>query len=151
MTSIQKSRPAGLIRLTGSLIYDWLVLLGMLMLFGFVAVAVNKLLTGADAIAPGNPLFILWNLLIIYFYFAGFWVTKSQTVGMRAWRIYLVSTNNRPLGWMHATLRLISAIPAWGLAGMGVLWRYTNKERLGWQDQASWTQVRYQPKAPKTL
>ncbi len=146
MTDALPLRPAGLIRLIGSLIYDWLVLLGVLMLLGFVAVALNKLLTGADAIAPGNPLFILWNLLIIYFYFAGFWVTKTQTVGMRAWRIHLASTNNRPLGWMHATLRLLAAIPAWGLAGMGVFWRYTNPERTGWQDQASWTQIYYRPK-----
>lgn len=146
MNAPQQPRPAGLIRLTGSLIYDWLVLLGVLMLLGFLAVAVNKWLTGADAIPPGNPLFILWNLLIIYFYFAGFWVTKSQTVGMRAWRIHLASTNNRPLGWMHATLRLLTAIPAWGLAGMGVFWRYTNRDRQGWQDQASWTQVYYIPK-----
>lgn len=146
MTDAQTLQPAGLIRLTGSLLYDWLVLLGLLILLGFIAVAFNKLLTGADAIAPGNPLFILWNLLIIYIYFAGFWVTKTQTVGMRAWHIHLAATNGRPLGWMHATLRLLVAIPAWSLAGMGVFWRLTNKDRIGWQDRASWTQTYYRPK-----
>jgi uncharacterized RDD family membrane protein YckC len=149
MTDSPAYRPAGLFRLIGSLIYDWLVLLGVLMLMGFLAVAVNKFMTGADAITPGNPLFIIWNTLIIYFYFAGFWVTKAQTIGMRAWRIFLVSTNDRSLGWMHASLRLLGAIPAWGLAGMGIAWRYTNKERLGWQDQASWTHIVYQPKPTK--
>ncbi len=142
-------RPPGLIHLIGSLVYDWLVLAGVLMLAGFLAVAINKTLTGQDAIPPGDPLFALWNLLIVYFYFVGFWLTKRQTVGMRVWRLHIVSTNDRPLGWMHCTLRIVTAVPAWGLLMAGVLWRYTNTARHSWQDSASWTTFLHTPKVKK--
>lgn len=136
----------GLPRMLAAVVYDWLILFGVLMLAGFAAVGVNKLLTGQDAIPPGNPLFMLWNIALVYFYFCGFWVTKRQTVGMRAWRLYIEATEQPPLGWMHASLRFIASIPAWGLLLAGVLWRYTNKQRETWHDRASATRLIYTPK-----
>jgi len=146
MTTRPQTRPPSLIHMIGALIYDWLILIGVLMMAGFVAVGFNKLVTGQDAIASGNPLYIAWNIGIVYLYFTGFWLTKRQTVGMRVWRLHIESTNNRPLGWMHCTLRFVAALPAWGLVLAGILWRYTHPERRSWQDRASWTTLRHTPK-----
>lgn len=146
MTAKTPTRAPGLVHLIGAFIYDWLILIGVLMVAGFVAVGFNKLVTGADAIAPGNPFYILWNFGILYLYFVGFWMTKRQTVGMRVWRMHIESTNDRPLGWMHCTLRFFAAIPAWGLLLAGILWRYTDRDRRTWQDRASWTAFVHTPK-----
>ena len=146
MTTRLQTRAPGLVHMIGALIYDWLILIGVLMIAGFVAVGINKLATGQDAIAAGNPLYVLWNIGIIYLYFAGFWMAKRQTVGMRVWRLHIESTNSRPLSWMHCTLRFITAVPAWGLLCAGILWRYTDRERRTWQDRASWTKLLHTPK-----
>lgn len=128
-------------------IYDWFILIGLLMLAGFVAVGINKLVTGQDAISSGNPFFVLWNLAVMYAYFVGFWLTKRQTVGMRAWRVHLEPTEHPPLGWKHCTIRFIAAIPAWGLLMFGVLWRYATPQRETWHDRASATRLVYTPKS----
>lgn len=137
----------GLPRIMASVLYDWLILLGLLMLAGFIAVGVNKLLTGQDAISAGNPLFALWNLAIIYAYFTGFWLSKRQTVGMRAWGLYIEASEHPPLGWLHCTVRFIASIPSWGLLLAGVCWRYLDKERRSWHDRASATRLFYTPKS----
>lgn len=149
MTPDAPNRQPGLLRLIGSVLYDWLVLLGLLILAGFIPVALNKWFTGADSIASGNPLFFLWNLAIIHAYFIGFWLTKRQTVGMRAWRLHIEPTNGRPLGWQHGLLRFWAALPAWGLLLAGVLARYLDSERRTWADRASWTTLVYTPRKPK--
>lgn len=140
----------GLPRIIAAVIYDWLILLGLLMLAGFIAVGVNKWITGQDAISSGNPLFALWNLAIVYAYFAGFWQTKRQTVGMRAWRMHIEASEHPPLGWKHCTVRFLAAIPSWGLLLMGVFWRYTNAQREAWHDRASATRLVYTPKPKRT-
>lgn len=136
----------GLLRLIGCVLYDWLIVIGLLMLAGFLAVGVNKLITGEDAISAGNPAFLSWNIGVIYLYFAGFWISKRQTVGMKAWRIHLATTDATPLSWKHVTLRFFCAIPSWGLVLAGLLWRYFNPQRLCWHDQYSQTQLVYTPK-----
>ncbi|MHA7879443.1 MAG: RDD family protein [Saccharospirillum sp.] len=136
----------GMLRLIGALLYDWLIVLGLLMLAGFVAVGVNKALTGHDAIAAGNPLFVLWNLGIIYLYFAGFWMGKRQTVGMKAWRLHLETLDQTPLTWTRSLKRFACALPAWGVLLIGILWRYTHPDRLSWPDRFSQTRLVYTPK-----
>lgn len=136
----------GLLRLIGTVLYDWLIVIGLLMLAGFIAVGVNKLITGEDAIASGNPAFLSWNIGVTFLYFAGFWISKRQTVGMKAWRVHLTTTDQTPLSWKHVTLRFFCAIPSWGLLMAGVLWRYFNPRRLSWHDQYSQTRLVYTPK-----
>ena len=141
-----------LLRLIGSVLYDWFILIGVLILAGFIPVTISHYTLGRDAIEGGFPavLFWLWNLGIVMLYFIGFWRTKKQTVGMRVWRLHISSSaDDQPISWRQGLIRFWVALPAWGLALIGILWRYTNPQRLSWADRASQTHLVYTPKAKK--
>lgn len=140
-----------LLRLIGAVCYDWLIVIGLLILAGFVPVTLNHFLAGRDAIegGVGALLFWLWNLAIIQLYFIGFWHSKRQTVGMRAWRLHIETTDGGAPDWRQGLIRFWSAVPAWGLALAGILWRYADPERRSWPDRASQTTLLYTPKPKK--
>ncbi|WP_108124638.1 RDD family protein [Saccharospirillum mangrovi] len=144
------ARPS-LLRLIGAVLYDWFILLGLLILAGFIPVTLSHFLAGRDAIEGGVSavLFWLWNLIIIQLYFVGFWHTKRQTVGMRVWRIHIDAEPGQPPSWRQGLIRFWTALPAWGLALVGILWRYGNAERRSWPDLASQTELVYTPKVKK--
>jgi uncharacterized RDD family membrane protein YckC len=133
-------------RIIGSAIYDWLIILGLLMIGGFLAVQLNLLFTGAEAIAPHNRLFQVYLLTIIVGYYLYFWRRSGQTVGMKAWRIRLVALNGEPLNVRQMSLRMLGAVPAFGVCLLGVLWHYWDKSGLNWHDHISQTKLVYRPK-----
>jgi uncharacterized RDD family membrane protein YckC len=132
-------------RILGSAIYDGLVILGLLMLAGFIAVYLNKLITGEEAI-DHNPLFQIYLLVIIIGYFIYFWKKSGQTVGMKAWRIKLVNLDNTSFTYRQLLLRFVVAIPSFCCFGIGILWQYISSKKLNWQDLASQTRLVYIPK-----
>jgi uncharacterized RDD family membrane protein YckC len=133
-------------RILGSAIYDWLVILGLLMIAGFLAVQLNLLFTGAEAIAPHNRLFQIYLVAIIIGYYFYFWRRSGQTVGMKAWRIRLVTLNGDSLSIRHMSLRMLGAVPAFGLCLLGIVWHYWDKAGLNWHDHISQTKLVYRPK-----
>jgi|TARA_B110000503_G_scaffold89421_1_gene135403 uncharacterized RDD family membrane protein YckC len=133
-------------RILGSAIYDWLVILGLLMIAGFMAVQLNLLVTGAEAIAPHNRLFQVYLLGIIIGYYFYFWRRSGQTVGMKAWRIRLVTLNDESLTWRHMSLRMLGAVPAFGVGLLGIVWQHWDKAGLNWHDHISQTKLVYRPK-----
>jgi uncharacterized RDD family membrane protein YckC len=136
---------AHLHRIIGSVIYDWLVLLGLLMIFGFIGVAVNHSLTGEESIKPNNHLFQLYILAVVVCYYTYFWQRSGQTVGMKAWKLKLQSIDQQPINFKQTCIRLIVAMPAYLLGLLGILWVYTPTART-WQGIASGTQLIYIPK-----
>ncbi|PTY36939.1 hypothetical protein BGP77_06545 [Saccharospirillum sp. MSK14-1] len=145
-----------LLRLIGSVFYDWFILIGVLILAGFIPVTISHYTLGRDAIEGGFPavLFWLWNLSIVTLYFVGFWRTKKQTVGMRVWRLHIETDpvegdNAHAISWRQGLIRFVVALPTWGLALIGILWRYTDAERRSWADRASQTRLLYTPKSKK--
>lgn len=141
-----------LFRLISAALYDWLIVIGLLILLGFVPVAISHFTTGRDAISGpvSVVLFWLWNLAIIQLYFIGFWRTKLQTVGMRVWRLHIVDVaSNQAPSWRQGLIRFWVAVPTWGLALLGILWRYGDAQRRSWADRASHTRLVYTPKVKK--
>lgn len=136
---------AHLHRIIGSVIYDWLVLLGLLMIFGFIAVAANHSLTGEESIPANNHLFQLYILAVVICYYAYFWQRSGQTVGMKAWKLKLQSIDLQPINFKQTLVRLLVSIPAYLLGLAGILWVYTPARRT-WQGLASGTQLIHLPK-----
>ena len=66
-----------------------------------------------------------------------FWVKAGQTLGMRAWRMLLISSDGRPLTLRQACIRLVTS-----LAGIGNLWLLVRWGKgLALQDQLAGTIV----------
>jgi uncharacterized RDD family membrane protein YckC len=133
-------------RIIGSAFYDLLIILGLLMIAGFIAVGIYHFITGKEAIPANNLLFQLYLLSVISGYFLYFWKHSGQTVGMKAWRIKLVNLKNESISVKQLVIRQLVAIPAYCLLFIGVLWQYWDKSRLSWHDHASSTKLIYIPK-----
>lgn len=127
-------------RIVGSAVYDGLILLGLIMVAAALALPVNYVITG-DAANGSHPLFRLYLVTVVALYFGYFWKKSGQTVGMKAWGIKLVNLREAPLTWRQLAMRLLVAIPAYLLAGIGIVWQYIDHHGLNWQDRASETRL----------
>ncbi len=107
---------AGVLRRLAAMIYDGLLLVAVL----FVATALLLPLTHGKAIDSGNPLFNTYLLFVTFVFFAWFWTHGGQTLGMRAWRLRLQRRDGHAIGWWHALLRFLTALPAWVVIFLGV-------------------------------
>lgn len=84
-------------------------------------------------------------LSVAVFYFI-FWRRGGQTLGMQAWRIKLVDLNGSPANTRQLFLRLFAAILAYGLFGLGLAWRFVDKNGLYLHDRLSGTKLVQIPK-----
>lgn len=129
------------LRIIGAAAYDALVMLGLLMITGAVTLPLNQLLTG-DASDGSHLLTRLILLSVLFGYYLYFWTRSGQTVGMKAWRLRLISQDDHPLTLKRLLIREITAIPAYLLV-VGVFWQYWDSDELNWHDRASGTRLVY--------
>ena len=140
------------------LIYDGLLLAGVV-LVGYVPVyAVLSLLPSSLADGLAGELLKLFYLIGITFFFYGwFWTHGGQTLGMRAWHLYLIDPNGKFPNWRTAAIRYVVALCSWGLIpallwagkvqywyltiGLGFSWMLLNPARLTWHDILSNTRI----------
>lgn len=133
-------------RIIGSVIYDTLISLGILMIMGFIAVFIHFLITGEESISANNNwAFQVYLLISILCYFFYFWKKSGQTVGMKAWKLKLISTRPTEITFAQLAVRVIVAVPAYGFLLLGVLWQYADKRQLNWHDIASHTKLIHIP------
>ena len=123
-----------------AVIYDLILLSATLIVATFPVIAFN----GGQAITP-HPLFISYLCMIIILFYGGFWRYGGQTLGMKAWHIYLLSTNTSPLNWPRILLRLMMTVLAWLCLAIGILLPYYNNKYRAWPDRISQTTYHYQP------
>lgn len=105
---------ARLPRRLAAIIYDGLLLIGVLVGATALALGLAAALLGGEAVKLHNPLqanpfFQTYLLLICFFFYGGFWTHGGQTLGMRAWRLRLQRRDGRGIGWWHALLRFLIA------------------------------------------
>jgi len=129
----------GLFRHLMVMVYDLLLLLSSLLLATFLIVAAN----GGEAIGQGNPFFIAYLILVSFIFYGWFWTHGGQTLGMRAWRVFLISATNDPVNWQQAFLRFAVSIISWLPLGLGIWWQYLGKDKASWPDTLSATYLHY--------
>ena len=79
----------------------------------------------------------VWVGLWVVGFFLWFWRNGGQTIGMRAWRLRLFSTNDKPFGYRRAFLRLVCSFG--GLGTLLVLLDFKSKQSL--QDRIANTEI----------
>jgi len=118
-----------------AMLYDGIVLLALLI----VASAIALPFGGAGKIAFRDFWFTLWLLLVCFAYLGGCWRYGGMTMGMRAWRIMLVSGNDRAVTWPRCLLRFLVGCISLGLFGLGVFWALADSHNRAWHDLAAQT------------
>ena len=103
---------AGLPRRLGAIIYDGLLLAGVLFGATALALVVAVAIIGGEGFKAhnpltGNPFFSTYLLLVCFFFYGGFWIHGGQTLGMRAWRLRLQRRDGQGIDWRQALLRFL--------------------------------------------
>lgn len=172
--------PAGLLGRLGAMVSDSLVVVGLLLLTTLAFIPLLSHLN-AKALVPSEvgwfwvSLYWLCLLSIWVGFFAFFWVSRGQTVGMQAWHLRIEDEQGGLLTWAGAFRRIAYAALPWlpsllvlGLAEhyrllslkyagaallvlgvAGLLSMYTDPQRRTWHDRQSKSRVARLPKPEK--
>jgi len=125
-----------------ALLYDLLLLAALLMIFTGGAL----FFTHGAAVVPATAgawvyAYRAGLVLVIGSYYLINWLRSGQTLGMRAWRLRVVTDSGKPLAFKAAALRLVVGALAWAPAALGVLWLYFDPDHLALHDRLSKTRV----------
>ncbi len=138
MTSNASSilKNASFIKRTAALVYDTLVIIAILLLGTAIAMIVVTLIYGSEALSEQqilleNPLLFIWLLFCWFYYYCWCWQKVGQTLGMKTWKIKLVTDDNKKITCSNALIRFSSSL--FGLANIGLFFPV----KKGWQDLLS--------------
>lgn len=141
---------AGLLRRLAALLYDMFLVVAIWFCCGFVLLGVFGLFadntsTLIDGQVQTHPVlsFLMFLMMVttsVAFYL-WFWNHRGQTLGMIAWRIRALRTDNAPIGPREGMLRWLLAWPAFWCAGLGYLYMYTTPERDALHEKISGTKT----------
>lgn len=123
------------------MVYDALLVVALLM----VAAAVVVVPAGAT-VDSGTLWFQGYLLLVWWFYFALCWRLGGQTLGMKAWRIHLVTLHGGPPGWSDTAIRFIAAFVSAAAFGLGYLWSLFEPQCRTWHDRLAGSRLVVAPK-----
>ncbi len=126
--------PASLFKQFAAMLYDSLLIFAVL----FLATAIALIFNRGEAI-ESSPLFSLYLLSILFSFYAWFWHRSGQTLGMRAWKIRIVSELGGNPGWGSSYLRLVFALVSILCLGVGYFWRLFKP--YTWHDKLSQTSI----------
>lgn len=131
----QNKETVSLLRRLMAMLYDVLLLLGVLFAVSAVAVALNK------GEAVDHPAYYVTLAIITFIFFGWFWTHGGQTLGMRTWKFKIIGDNEAPVTWKHSLIRFLAAVIALLPAGIGLFWMLIDRERLAWHDKLSSTRL----------
>jgi len=123
-------------RRLAALVYDVIAVTAVVYFAAFIPV----LAAGGNALAPGNPLFALYLLLVIFAYFAISW-RRGRTLGMQAWKIEIIDKDGARPNARAVVLRFLAAGIALALGGLGYLVALLDRQRRTWPDRWSGTRL----------
>lgn len=133
-----------------AILYDGFLIVAISMLYGGLVTWLSALFYGVNtqdySQTVGGPLFQfgwVFTLLVFYCYF---WIRAGQTVGMKAWRLKVISTTNHPLTVFQCIIRFFSGIVFFAAAGIGLWWVLLDKNNDSLHDRASKTRLIQRPK-----
>jgi uncharacterized RDD family membrane protein YckC len=135
-----QARVPGLLRRLATMLYDLMLLVGVLVVAAAVFYTVFNLLTGREAITgPARLLFQAYLLAVIAAYYVYFWTGGRQTLGMRSWRTLLLRADGGVPAAADALRRLAFAALTLLPLGAGLLWVLFDRDGLAWYDRLSGT------------
>lgn len=133
-------------RRLAAMFYDsWLVV--AIWLLGATADFAIKLALGVPDAPVHFPL-QLFLLLSPMLFFGWFWTHGGQTLGMRAWRLKLLTAGGDPVDWRQAMIRYAAVWLSFLALGLGYFWILVDRDRLAWHDRLSATRLVLTTKQP---
>lgn len=130
-------RPCGLGRLLLVMLYDAVIVIAILMIAGALALH----LPFSNQTAGKDFAYTLYLLGAWFLYLAWCWRNGGVTLGMRAWKVELISDRVGQPAWWQCGLRFVGAGLSAAAAGMGYWWKLLDPQKLSWHDRLSQTRL----------
>lgn len=115
--------------------YDTVAVVALLML----ATALAMLAGFREMTALRDLGYTLYLALVCLLYFALSWHRGGMTLGMRAWRIRISTSEGTLPGWGRCVARFAAAFLSAAVIGMGFLWSLVDARKRAWHDRLSGT------------
>lgn len=134
---VAEVKAPGFLRRLGAQIYDALLLLAVWFLATAVALPFNQ----GQAFTSSQWFYPLYLLTVSLVFYAWFWTHGGQTLGMRAWKIKVLSAQLEAISWQQAVIRFFTAGLSWLSLGLGFIWCVIDRQGLAWHDRLSNTRM----------
>ncbi len=136
--SAEPDRPCGLLRRGLIILYDLLPATAIV----FIAALIALPLTGDQVRLGRDPLFTVYVLGAWFVYLGLCWTLAGQTLGMRAWKVEIVTAVGQRPGWGRCLGRFLAAGLSLAPLGLGFLLAVLRRDRACWHDRLSGTRLR---------
>lgn len=138
---------AGLRRRLASMLYESMLLLGVLAL----TFLVPYLILGAVAeFTPGGWVLWIHVFAVLGVYFVWYWRRGGQTLAMQTWRLKIVAVDGQLASLGRCWLRYALAWPSVLLFGTGLLWALIDRDRQFLHDRLAGTCIVLLPQQSKS-
>jgi uncharacterized RDD family membrane protein YckC len=117
------------------ILYDSVIILGLLILASALALPFGNI----DKVVFRDVWFTLWLFAVCFAYLGSCWRYGGMTVGMRAWKVRLVSSDGQIISWPGCLLRFLVGMVSLTVLGLGIFWALVDKKNRGWHDLAART------------
>lgn len=117
------------------MVYDAVAMFGLLILASAAALPFGD----QQKIAFHDFWFTAWLILVCAAYLILGWRYGGMTLGMRAWKVRLVSDDDKEISWSRCGLRFIASIVSVLVFGLGFLWVLFDSKKRAWHDLATHT------------
>lgn len=137
--------PVSLLKRLLAIIYDLFLLIAVFFAVGIpLSILTTFIFNGGDAITEEHRYYLLNQIIILaslfissLFFYGWFWTHGGQTLGMKTWRIMLISNHAQKISWKQAMQRYFAAILSWLVLGMGFLLSLLDDKKRCWHDMLS--------------
>lgn len=137
-TPRQPAELAGLRRRLASMLYETLLLLGVLALTFMVPLLLLGIGTGYTP--PGELLWI-HVFVVLGLYFLWYWRKGGQTLAMQTWKLRIVDTDGNTVSLARGWTRYALAWPSVLFFGIGPLWALIDRDRQFLHDRLAGTRI----------
>lgn len=150
----EPSQTAGLFRRLAAMLYDGLLVAGIMLFGTLLVILVRSAIVGAEAQALPSTGIAGWFfqgylVAILFGFFALFWLRSGRTLGMQVWHLYIEDEQGGPITIQQAFKRLLGAVLSASVLGLGYLWILFDADRCAWHDRLSGTRIKWIPKKKK--
>ncbi len=124
-------------RRLAAMVYDAFLLVAI----WFLATALVLPMNAGHAFSSQQFFFPLYLVAVSFGFYGWFWTHGGQTLGLKAWKIKVLTLEQQPITWSQALWRFISVLLSWAIGGLGFLWILIDKKNYALHDYLSKTAV----------
>ena len=136
-SGVKKDLTPGFFRRLAAMVYDSFLLVAL----WFFATALLLPLNGSRAFSSEQVFYPIYLFAVSFVFYGWFWTHGGQTLGLKAWKLKVLTLEQQPLSWKQAFVRFICAIFSLLLAGLGFFWLIWDKNSYAWHDYLSKTRL----------